>query len=571
MSTDERGTVRVGMRYLLIACALVACNRDAPPREMMPPEDPDPTMTPDPDPDPEDPPPVELPPFAPYEASLHRLTLGQYRNSVRDLLGDVTVPEDLEVDTSLHGFTTVGATELTVPPHAAEQYEDAARSLAAQVFADRDRATAFVGCTPANADDPCVRDFLARFGRRTFRRPLTGDELDLWQGVTRTIFAGFGDVWASLELTTAGLLESPYFLFRVELGEPDPEDPVRLRFTGFEMASRLAYFIWSTTPDDALLDAAAAGELDTPEGVRRQAQRLLEDPRARTALREFFLEYFKLDRLDGMTKSNDVFPQMSPTLGESMKQEVLLLIDDIAFERDGDLREILDSRTSFVNAELARLYQIPGEVPETGFTKIEQPDNSPRAGLLTSGAFLALNAHATVTSPTYRGRFIRQYLLCQEIPPPPAGVNTTLPAGDPNTQPETLRQRIERLHLQQPTCAGCHNLMDPLGFSLESFDAIGAYRTTENGLPIDTRGELDGAKFSNARQLAGILRDRTDVAACISRLTYRYASGHLESMGEKRVLKSLSDAFADSGFSFQHLVLDIVTSDGFRFAVEQGE
>jgi hypothetical protein len=230
---------------------------------------------------------------------------------------------------------------------------------------------------------------------------------------------------------------------------------------------------------------------------------------------------------------------------------------------------MLDSRTTFINAELARLYQHPGQIAEVGFTKITHPENSPRAGLLTSGAFLALNAHATVTSPTFRGRFIRQYLLCQEIPPPPAGVVTTLPEPDPNAGPETLRSRLERLHLQAPTCAACHNLMDPLGFALESFDAVGAYRTTENGLAVDTRGVLDGESFTDARELAGILRARTDVSGCVSRLAYRYATGHLESREERRVLDALANEFASSNFSFQDLVLAIVGSDGFRLAVEQ--
>jgi hypothetical protein len=552
-------------RLLAPALALAACTSHGPGGTLATnPEDPG-MMPVDPgDPKPEDP-----PPFAPHEATLHRLTRTQYTNTIRDLLGDVVVPADLEVDTPLHGFTTVGSTELTVSPRAAEQYEAAALDLARQIFADRDRAAAFLGCAPGNAEDPCVRDFLARFGRRAFRRPLDGAELDAWQDVVRRISGTLGDIWPALELTTAGILQSPHFLFRVELGQPDDANPGKRRFSGLEMASRLSYFIWSSMPDDALLDAAIAGELDSAAGVRTQATRLVGDPRARSALVQFFSEYFKLERLDGISKSSEMFPQMSPTMGESMKQELLLLIDDIVFTRDADLREMLDSKTTFVNSELARLYQLSQPVEELGFTKITHPDNSPRAGILTTGAFLALNAHATVTSPTFRGRFIRQYLLCQEIPPPPPGVTTTLPDEDPNQGPETLRQRLERLHLQAPSCAGCHNQMDPLGFALESFDAIGAYRTTENGLPVDTRGALDDERFNDARQLASILRERTDVSGCVSKLAYRYATGHLETMGEKRVTKALGESFAAANFSFKELVLAIATSDGFRLAGEQ--
>lgn len=549
----------------LTAGLIVACRGGAIDQNLEPPPDEIPKMEEEKERTPTPP-----PPFAPIEARLHRLTRVQYENTIRDLLGDVAIPTDLEVDTPLHGFTTVGASNLTVGPRAAEQYEQAALDLARQIF-DRPDYGAFVGCEPTSADDPCVREFIRRFGRRAFRRPLTPEELDRWHGVARQIGADLGDVTAGLELATAGLLQSPHFLFRVEIGEPDPDQPDRRRYTSLEMASRLSYFIWSSTPDDDLLQAAEDGLLDTDDGLRAEARRLLGHPKARAALIRFFEEYLKLDRLDSITKDPALFPQMSPTMADSMRREVTLLIDDIVFERDADLREMLDSRDTFMNAELARLYQHPEPVSEAGFAAVTHPENSPRAGILTTGAFLALNAHATVTSPTHRGRFIRQFLLCQEIPPPPPGVTTTLPEPDPNVGPETLRQRLERLHLAEPSCAGCHSLMDPIGFALESFDPIGAYRTTENGLPVDTRGYLDGEAFKDAKQLAGLLRERTEVAACLSRMTYRYATGHLETGGETRVLRSLSEAFAGSGFSFQELVMAVVTSDGFRFAAETEE
>lgn len=506
------------------------------------------------------------PPFEPFSARLHRLTKRQYENTVRDLLGDVVVPEDLEVDTPLHGFTTVGASNLTIGPTAAEQYEVAARDLAAQVFADPERRLAFVGCEPANVEDPCIRTFFESFGRRVFRRPLTDAELVQWTNVVKDIAPRL-DLWRAMELATAGLLQSPYFLFRVEIGTRDGD---RRRYDGYEMAARLSYFVWATTPDDQLLAAAAQGRLDTAAGIASETRRLLEDPRARVALGEFFAEHLKLDRLDSMTKDPRLFPQMSPTLAESMRQELMLMIDDVAFEQDADLREIFDTRTTFVNGELARLYQVDGP-SGVEFEKVTFAENSPRAGILTSGAFLALNAHATITSPTLRGRFVRQSLLCQDVPAPPPTVNTELPEPEPGEGPETLRSRLERLHLEEAGCAACHSVMDPIGFGLEGFDAIGAYRTTDNGLPVDTSGELDGAPFRNARDLATILRNRTDVSSCVARLAYRYASGHLETPEETQVLRDLADSFEANGFSFKSLVVDIATSDGFRYASLEAE
>lgn len=512
--------------------------------------------------------PAPLPDFAPSEARLHRLTVRHYTNSVRDLLGNVVVPQDLEVDTPLHGFTTVGASNLTIGPRAAEQYDAAAQDLAAQVFADPARREALVGCVPTGVDDPCIRTFVESFGRRAFRRPLASDEVDRWLGVVTDVEQRLGDLDLALEMMVSGILQAPRFLFRVDVGAVDGD--VR-RYDGYEIAARMSYFIVGSTPDDALLDAAERGELDTAEGIEVQARRLLDDPRARPQLIEFFAEHLKLDRLDSMTKDPAVFPQMSPTLGDAMRRELLLMIDDIAFERDADLREMFDARTTFVNAELARLYQLPDRIDGAEFQKVSFPENSPRAGVLTSGAFLALNAHATITSPTLRGRFVRQSLLCQDVPPPPPGVNTTVPGDDPNTGPETLRQRLERLHLAAPQCAGCHQAMDPIGFGLEGFDAIGAYRTTDNGLAVDTTGALGGESFRDARGLATLLRDRVEVAACISRLTYRYATGHLETPGESRAIAALADEFASSGYSFRELVVHVVKSDGFRLAAKGEE
>jgi hypothetical protein len=510
-------------------------------------------------------PPQPPPPFEPVPGTLRRLTRREYTASVQELLGPgLAWPSDLEVDTTLFGFTTVGAASLSIGPRAAEQYEAAAMSLAQQVFADEARRSSFVGCTPSSATDPCVRAFLERFGQRAFRRPLTSDELDRWAQVVVDVDASLRSVWTALELTTAGLLQSPYFLHRVELGEPDPTTPDRLRYSGYEMASRLSYFLWGSTPDDALLAAAARGELDDRAGIEVAARRLLDDPRATIALRNFFSEHLKLDRLEGLSKDLGTFPQFTTTLGATMKEEILRLIDKEVLADGADFRGLFTSRTAFINDELARVYYLPSSGP----TMIEtsMPANSPRQGVLTTAGFLALNAHETVTSPTYRGRYIRQSLLCQDIPPPPANVNTNLPEPDPTIGPQTMRQRLETLHLEQATCAGCHLRMDPLGFGLEGFDAIGAYRTTDNGLPVDTRGSLDGQPFADAAELSRLISEHRALAPCITKMTYRYATGHVDAPSEEASLRAITEPFVMSGYRYRALALGITTSDGFRYA-----
>lgn len=500
----------------------------------------------------------------PAPPTLHRLTARQYGATLRSLLGEgLQIPVDLEVDTPLHGVSTVGAASLALGPRAAEQYEAAALELAGQVFADPARREALVGCAPRSADDPCITTFLERFGRRAFRRPLDPDTLQRWLGVVRSVAGSFRDPSKGLELAVAGMLQSPRFLYRVEQGLPEGTE--RLRYDGWEMAARLSYFIWGTTPDDALLDAAAAGELDTAEGVAAAARRLLADPRARTALVAFFMEHLKLDRLESITKDAESFPQMSPTLAASMAREVELLVDHLIFGEEADVRALLDAPVGFANDELARLYHLPG-VRGPEHVRVEHPANSPRAGVLTTAAFLALNAHANLTSPTLRGRYVVQSLLCQEIPPPPPGVTTTLPEPNPEAGPQTLRQRLEELHFQNPTCAGCHLRMDPIGFAFETFDALGVYRTTDNGLPIDPRGSLGAAEFRSAKELVSLLAAREDVPACLARMAFRYATGHLETPGHRRLLTELMPSFASSGYRFGALVEAIVTSDAFRQA-----
>lgn len=501
-------------------------------------------------------------PYRPAPATLQRLTRRQYGNALRDLLGaGLRVPTDLEVDTPLHGFSTVGAAQLTVAPRAAEQYEAAALDVTGQVFGNATQRAALVGCTPAAADDGCARGYLVRMGRRAWRRPLSDAEVTRWLGVSRAVGQSLGDAWQGLRYATAGLLQSPHFLYRVELGAPDPTRPGWVNYDGYEMASRLAFFVWNTTPDDALLDAAAAGQLDTAAGVATQAQRLLASPRARTALGDFFAEYLKLDRLDSLSRDPMAFPLTTPSLAASMRAEVLRIVDDVVFAQDTDVRAMFDTRSTFLNDDLGRLYNLGG-TRGAELVRVELPATGPRAGVLTTAGFLALNAHAAVTSPTLRGRFVRQYLLCQEIPPPPPGVVTSIPES---SGPTTLRQRLGQ-HVSDPTCAGCHNLMDPIGFGLEHFDALGVYRTTDNGLPIDATGEVDGVSFRNARGLATALRNHPRVGPCVSRQLFRYATAHKETEAEAAGLRDLATQFQRDGYRLQALVRALVTSDGFRYA-----
>ena len=505
-----------------------------------------------------------LPAFAPAPATLHRLTYAEYRATLTDLMPPGTViPTDLEVDTPLHGFTTIGGSELTISPRAAEQYEEAGINLAAQVLLDPSRRAAFVGCEITAAGDACTRVFIADFGRRAWRRLLGDAEIAELATLASTTGTDLGDPWVGAGFAMSAILQSPHFLFRVELGEPHPALPDQKRYTSWEMASRLSYFIWGRGPDDALLEAAARGELVTDEGIGAQVERMLADPRAREGLTRFFYEFMSLDRLATASKDPEMFPMMTPTLRDAMTRELELLFQDVALDRDADFRELLATDVTFVNSELAALYGIPDPGTEE-LVRASFPADVDRGGLMGRAAILTLWSHATLNSPTLRGKFIRTNLLCEDVPPPPPGVVASLDEETASAE-GTLRMKLDR-HRSDPACAGCHDRMDPLGFALEEYDPIGRFRTTDNGLPVDASATVDGTPVDGAGDLGRALAESPKVAECVARRLYRYATGHLEIETEEREIRALGESFAASGHSFQDLVMQIALSDGFRHA-----
>ncbi len=500
--------------------------------------------------------------FAPAPPAMRRLTRAQYLNSVRDLLGmEVALPVELEADTPLNGFASIGAARITIPPVAVERYEAAALALAEAAMAPEHRDS-LVPCRPDGVwDEACAAHFLGTFGRRAWRRPLDDLQLATLLAVAKEGAETEGDFYAGLKWAIATILQSPRFLFRQEQGVPDPNDPTRRRYDDWEMATRLSYFLWNTTPDDALLDAAAAGRLTTDEGIRAEVRRLLADPRARDGLRNFFSEFLQLDKLDGLAKDPDLYPQYSDALASEMRLEVLRTVEDLLLERGESLLSLYTSRHTWVGDGLAALYGLP---PAGGEMRpVDLPPESQRVGLLGKAAFLAVNAHVRDTSPTYRGRFVRENLLCTSVPSPPPGVNTEIPAPDEHAR--TLRERLAA-HQEVEECAACHKMMDPIGFGLENFDAIGQWRDTDNGVPIDATGELDGVPFDGPESLARAVANHPKAAECLVRQIYRYATAHVERPGEAVVIDEVMKAFDEGSGRFEAVVEAIALSRGFREA-----
>ena len=513
------------------------------------------------------PPPVDPPveeSIVPAAGGLRRLRAAQYVNSVRLILGDIAAaaaaPPD---DAGLHGFDSIGAAELSLPETAVEQYEKSARDVAFAAVDDIATLDTLLPCTPTGeADAACFQAFVTSVGRLAWRRPLSADEVTPLVNVA--VAAGTsegGSFELGLAYALSGILQSPYFLYIVEVGETDTQNATRRRLTGPELASRMSFFLLDTTPDEALLDKAESGGLATLEDIRAVARLMLSRPAARDALATFYSELFHLRDLDTITKNAELFPLFSPSLAQSMKEETLRLISDVVWTRNTDAREIYVADYAFINGDLAALYGV--QSPGAGFQKVTLPAEQKRAGLLGSASFLARFAHPAKTSPTKRGLFVQAALLCQEIPVAPPGVDTTLPPDDPDN-PQTLRAKLQK-HLTEDTCRSCHQSMDPIGFALENYDGIGSFRTKDVGLPIDSTADIEGlGSFASARELGAILRDDPRGAACMITNLYRNSMGHLETKGELPALRSLEEVFAASGYSMQDLLVEIVGSPAFQ-------
>jgi hypothetical protein len=506
-----------------------------------------------------------------YEAAepvLPRLTAPQFQSSLHDLLSPGVPMTPTEPDTNPYLFYSIGATSTTLSELGVQQYEEAADAVTRYVFGDPLRRAALVGCQPATPGDACVTEFLQRFGRRALRRPLTATELQRWTRVATDLAQP--DAWEGVRLAVAGLLQSPYFLYRVELGEPDATKPGMRRLNGYETASRLSFLLWNTTPDDELLDAAARGDFDSPAGVAAQAARLLEDKRATAAIREFFAQFLDLGRLDGVTRDPASYPLYSDGMIEAMRTEVELVVDDIVANHR-DARSIFSTRRTFVNSQLAALYGVDAKgADKATFVPVELDPEGPRRGILTLGAFLTMNAHETETSPTARGKYIRERVLCQTVQPPPPNVSTTLEPA-PVGVPLTVRERLEE-HRKNPACAGCHSFMDPPGFLFEHFDSLGVYRSSLPGsVPIDSSGDLDGEPLEDALGLTAMLENDERVGSCMVKQLYRYAHGRLETKGEKLALAELDARFAGSSYDFRQLIIELVTHESFRAVAEPKE
>ena len=507
---------------------------------------------------------------------LRRLTRIQYNNTLRDLLSDHTHPADeFPAEDFVHGFTNQAEGQ-SVSPLLVEAWNRAAEKAARLAFLGGDRH----GLIPSNpvdvVDAACREDFVRQFGRRAFRRPLAESEVRLYDKLFSAEARSAHSIEAGAQAVVEAMLQSPYFLFHLEAGADG-------RLENYRAASRLSYFLWNTMPDDRLFVAAERGELTTQEGIEKHARRLLADARARGAFNEFLAQWLRFDRLRSAVRDRRLFPEFTDELVHDMTEEVRRLFEHVVWN-EHNFFEFFTADYAYLSNELARLYDVEPPAQTAGVTRLPQ-DSARGGGVLGTGLYLALTSKPSGTSPTERGLFVREHFLCQEVPPPPPGVDSNLPASTVG-QPRTNRERLA-IHLVSPNCASCHNLLDPIGFGLEHFDAIGRYRpkhvvtkfpTAEelredsdrkpqvHELVLDVTASVRGianSQFSSPKQLGEILAANRSCRRCVVKQLFRYATGRLERAADQPVIDSAMRDFAASGFRFQDLIISIVKSKAY--------
>jgi hypothetical protein len=501
-------------------------------------------------------------------AVTRRLTADQYRNIVSDVFGPtIELGGRFEPELRVKGLLAVGTTHVSVTEAGMEQYDSMARAIASQVVDAKHRD--LIPCKPASAsapDDACTGKFMAKVGRLLYRRPLNDEELKTYVGAAKIATQATKDYYEGLSMSLAAMLSSPKFLFREQLIEPDPEHKGSDRMTAYTKAAQLSFFLWNAGPDLELMAAADKGELNTKSGLAKQVDRMMASPRMEAGMRAFFTDYLGFDEFDTLSKDPTLFPKFSAQAAADSQEQTLRTIVDLLLHRKGDFRDIFTTKKTFLTQELAAIYKVPllNDAPNgapDSWVPFEFPASDPRGGILTQVAFTALHSPPGRSSPTLRGKALREILLCQRVPPPPGNVEFKLVQDTNNPEYKTARARLTA-HRTNPVCAGCHKIIDPMGLALENFDGDGGFRTQENGVTIDTSGSLDGVDFTDAAGLGKAMHDNPASTSCIVQRLASYAAGHgIES--DTPWIKALLKDFAAKGYRLPDLMREVALSDDF--------
>lgn len=432
------------------------------------------------------------------------------------------------------------------------------RAAQAVLDAVGDRLPTVVGCDGADVNR-CADALTGDFGARVFRRPLSAAERARYGALV----TGARSARAGLATAARAMLLSPSFLYRSEMGEAQPDGTYRL--SGYEVASALSYTFWSTTPDRALLDAAARGELASAQGIEREARRLLADPRAREQVADFGAQWLGVEDVLSTPRNATVYPGFTDDVRRALVDETRRFVSAVFFEGAHRVDALFNADWTLANGTLARWYGI-ADVDGDAWRRVTLPAPR-RAGILAHGSVMAHTAHSDQSSPILRGVFVRRAMLCQEFPPPPANAG-----GVPDVDPRATTRERFRQHTSNPACASCHVHIDGVGFGFEEFDGVGRYRSAENGMPIDHAGLLDAPEawgtgmdvsFASLPELGAALARSPNARACVARQWFRFARGYRETVLDRCAVQGIVRAYESRGGDLQEMMIALVLSPDF--------
>ncbi len=503
-------------------------------------------------------------------AVMRRLTPEQYANVIEEVFGPaIELGGRFEPDLRVDSLNEVGSGRVSMSATGMAQYYLMARSIASQALSEKSRKV-MLPCAPASAqepDDACAAQFLNHAGGLLFRRPLTESELSIYVKTAHEGAVTTKDFYTGLSLSLASVLSSPQFLYRQTTVASRPDHNGAYTLDAYAKATRLSFFLWNSMPDAALMAAAEKGELNSDKGVAKQISRMLSSPRLSEGVRAFFADMLQLDGLSTLAKDSVLYPKFDTIVARDAREQILRTITNHVVDNRGDYRDIFTARTTFLTQQLASVYQVPlvNDVPN-GAADTWQPytfaAGDPRVGILTQIAFVALNSQPGRSSPTLRGKALREVIMCQKVPAPPAEVKFDIVQDTSNPEYKTARARLTA-HRANPVCAGCHKLMDPMGLGLENFDGSGAFRTKENETVIDTSGELDNVKFNNAVELGKVVRENPATASCVVDRMVAYGLGRPVTRTEMAWVDLVKRAFAKDGYKIPDLMQTIARSPEF--------
>lgn len=505
--------------------------------------------------------------IVPGRTPLRRLTGTEYNNTVAYLVGDTTAPANKfpppeESSGFLNNADAYQTTELHV-----QAWFNAAETLAT-AYRKAGKLT-----LPCMADAPnCATTFIKDFGKKVFRRPLTDAEVTSYLARFTAGSTG-GTFEEGLEWVVGRMLQSPHFLYRIELESQGQAVGTVVPLSDYSVATRLAYFLTSSTPDDALMAAADAHQLSTVEGVAQQTKRLMESPAFESTISSFHEQWSEWSGVYGASKVATTTPAWDANLQADLIRESELFVKSI-FDNKGTFKDLLTANYSFVNPALAQFYGIAYPGSGTDFVRVENVPH--RSGILTHPSILAGHAHPNQSAPVKRGYMIRKHLLCTDPPPPPPGlvINVPVPVAGQSTKERFIAHRTEA------SCNGCHVLLDPLGLTLENYDEFGRWRDMDGGKVVDASGgltlvaSLGGvadpalAPVNGPQELGAKLADVKEARECMVFSWFRYAMGHAEEKADTCTVNGLLARFDGSQQNLNDLLVGIATSDGFRYRVD---